>query len=596
MKRRQFLSFTSTAALLGWAPTVQASASGASSFRRVRPGDSGWPSDDAWSQLNGRVAGNLISVPSFISPCSAPERGPECETLVQNAQNPFFIGDQPGGTQVTGWLNAWRPAPSAYAIRARNAADVALGIDFARRHRLRLVVKGAGHSYQGTSNAPDSLLIWTRGMNAVDLHEAFVPEGMEGRFTPCPAVTAQAGCMWIDLYHAVTEMAGRYVQGGGCTDVGVAGLVQSGGFGSFSKGFGLAGSHLLQAEIVTADGEIRTINAASSPDLFWALKGGGGGSWGVVTSLTLRTHDLPEAFGSAWGEVRASSDAAYRELIGRFFDHYAIHLFNPHWGEQVRFAGDNTLKISMCCQGLDGTAARASWADFFAWLHASPEIEVVAEPGAGVMQARHWWSIGDNESLVPDPRPGAPAHHAWWKGDQGQANAFLHAYDSVWLPQGLLLAARRPALVDAVFAASRHNRFSLHFNKGLAGAAPDAIEAARDTAAHPDVLQAFALAIVSAGEGPVFPEVGRNPDPILGAENAGKVSLASAELRKAAPEAGSYLAESDYFIADWQQAFWGRRNYSRLRAIKTRYDPEGLFFGHHGVASENWSSDGFERS
>ena len=125
--------------------------------------------------------------------------------------------------------------------------------------------------------------------------------------------------MWIDLYHAVTSEAGRYVQGGGCTDVGVAGLVQSGGFGSFSKGFGTAAAGLLEAEIVTADGVVRIANACTNPDLFWAIKGGGGGSWGVVTRLTLRTHDLPAFFGAAWGTIKAQSDDAFRRLIARFF-------------------------------------------------------------------------------------------------------------------------------------------------------------------------------------------------------------------------------------------------------------------------------------
>src|SRR5213075_3019838 len=121
---------------------------------------------------------------------------------------------------------------------------------------------------------------------------------------------------------AVTSRAGRYVQGGGCTTVGVAGLIQSGGFGSFSKGFGTAASSLLEAEIVTADGAVRVANACTNPDLFWALKGGGGGSWGVVTKVTLRTHDLPEFFGYAGGTIKAGSDAAFRRLIDRFVAFY----------------------------------------------------------------------------------------------------------------------------------------------------------------------------------------------------------------------------------------------------------------------------------
>jgi len=87
---------------------------------------------------------------------------------------------------------------------------VAAAVNFARENNLRLVVKGAGHSYLGTSNAPDSLLVWTRVMNKVALHDAFVGQGCEGRNSPVPAVSAEAGAMWIDLYHAVTTEAGRF--------------------------------------------------------------------------------------------------------------------------------------------------------------------------------------------------------------------------------------------------------------------------------------------------------------------------------------------------------------------------------------------------
>ena len=200
-------------------------------------------------------------------------------------------------------------ASSVYAVAAETAADVAAAVNFAREHRLRLVVKGGGHSYLGTSNAPDSLLIWTRAMNDIVLHNEFVPQGCAT--APQPAVSVAAGAIWLHVYDAVTTKAGRYVQGGGCTTVGVAGLIQSGGFGSFSKNYGTAAASLLEAEVVTADGKVRIANTCTNSDLFWALKGGGGGSFGVVTRLVLKTHELAERAGAVIYTVKAMSGADF---------------------------------------------------------------------------------------------------------------------------------------------------------------------------------------------------------------------------------------------------------------------------------------------
>jgi len=139
-------------------------------------------------------------------------------------------------------------------------------------------------------------------MDQITLHDSFVPEG-SGDTEPRQAVTIEAGARWLPTYNAVTTKAGRYVQGGGCATVGVAGLIQSGGFGSFSKNYGLAAASLLQAEIVTADGKVLIANGSANPDLFWALKGGGGGSFGVVTKVTLATYELPVSFGRVGGEL-----------------------------------------------------------------------------------------------------------------------------------------------------------------------------------------------------------------------------------------------------------------------------------------------------
>ncbi|HEX3405879.1 MAG TPA: FAD-binding protein, partial [Caulobacteraceae bacterium] len=267
MQRRELLG--ASLAMAG-ASAFGAGPARAAAVARVRPGGPGWPSQADWDALNQATGGRLSRVPQ---PDLA---GPDAAKLLAN---PFFIGDTPALTESSGWQDAWRSQPSAYMVDARTADDVAEAVRFAAAHNLRLVIKGRGHSYLGGSNAPDSLLIWTRHMDDVTAHEAFTPAGSNA--APVPAVSCGAGAMWMHAYRAVTVDAGRYVQGGGCTTVGVAGLVQGGGFGSFSKGFGTAGASLIEAEVVTADGKVRVVNHVQDPELYWALKGGGGGTFGA---------------------------------------------------------------------------------------------------------------------------------------------------------------------------------------------------------------------------------------------------------------------------------------------------------------------------
>ncbi len=600
MRRRDFLQGVAAILALDLFGQLPITAQARSlARRRVRPTDPGWPGAEKWEALNRKVGGNLIRPQPLFASCEAERQGAACAEVMENLRNPFYIGDQPGGTEVSGWLDAWAPSPSAYGIAARRTADVVAGVDFARRHNLRLVVKGTGHSYLGTSNAPDSLLIWTRAMNKVTLHDGFVGQGCGKKSTPSPAVSAGAGCMWIDLYHAVTTQAGRYVQGGGCTTVGVAGLVQSGGFGSFSKGFGSAAAGLLEAEVVTADGRVRIANACTNPDLFWALKGGGGGSWGVVTRVTLRTHELPENFGFAAGSIQAQSDAAFRQLIARAMELYHDKLFNPHWGEQMKLRPDNTLELSMVCQGLTEDQITQVWRPFFEWVNSAPDLKT-SDLNMGARRAQPWWDVvarkkRGSQAMISDPRPGAPLTHAWWSGDQDQVGAFIHGYDSLWLPATLLENGRRERLVEALFAASRHKEIEMHFNKGIAGAPPEAIAATRATATNPAVTKAFVLVIIADGERPAYPGLERPAMDVDAARgNAHEIDLAAAELRRIAPDSGSYVSESNFFNTSWQKEYWGT-NYARLRAVKKEYDPGGLFIVHHGVGSEEWSADGFTR-
>ena len=194
-----------------------------------------------------------------------------------------------------------------------------------------------------------------------------------------------------------------------------------------------------------------------------------------------------------------------------------------------------------------------------------------------------------------DKRPGAGPTNMWWKGDGGQVGWFIWGYESLWLPASLLESNAQQRLADALFAGSRYAGVGLHFNKGLAGAPQDAIEWARDTSTNPAVLSAFALAIVANGQGPAYPGIpGHEPSVEKGRIAAQQIDKCVNQLRAVAGETGAYVSESNYFEKGFQQSYWGS-NYPRLAEIKKKYDPDGLFFVHNGVGSEQWSADGFTK-
>lgn len=215
------------------------------------------PAALTWEQLAESVDGTLLR---YADP------GYDVARLVQN---PRYDSAEPDGILI-----------------AASVDDVVAGLAFARSAKVPVALRSGGHSYTGWSaggadgtDVPPSLVIDTGGLDTVSVTGENLTVGPGARLA---AVYAGLGA------------AGRAIGSGSCGTVAIGGITLGGGVGVLSRSFGLTADQLTEVEIVTADGQILRANADTQSDLFWASRGGGGGSFGVVTSLTFATQAAPE--------------------------------------------------------------------------------------------------------------------------------------------------------------------------------------------------------------------------------------------------------------------------------------------------------------
>jgi len=196
--------------------------------------------------------------------------------------------------------------PAAIA-RCRDTVDVIACVRFAREHGVTLAVRGGGHNAGGLGVWDDALVVDLSAMRATSVD----PNAR--------TVRAEAGCTWGDVDHATVGF-GMATPSGFIASTGVAGLTLGGGIGYLSRRFGLTVDNLISADVVLADGSFVTADERSHPDLFWALRGGGG-NFGIVTAFTFRCHEIGEGGVIIGGPVLYDfADTAavmrwYRELV-----------------------------------------------------------------------------------------------------------------------------------------------------------------------------------------------------------------------------------------------------------------------------------------
>src|SRR4249919_3103672 len=201
----------------------------------------------------------------------------------------------------------------AVIVRCRKTSDVVAALALARREGLEVSIRGGGHNVAGRAVTDGGVMIDLAEMKGI----AIDPDRS--------IATAEGGVIWAELNAAAAEH-GRAVTGGVISTTGIAGYTLGGGLGWLMAKYGLAADNLLAVELVTAEGDVLDVDATSHPDLFWALRGGGG-NFGVATSFTYRLHPVEMIVG---GLVAHPIDAApdllrfYRDAVADASDDLSV--------------------------------------------------------------------------------------------------------------------------------------------------------------------------------------------------------------------------------------------------------------------------------
>ena len=422
-------------------------------------------------------------------------------------------------------FDAIRPAAIA---RCRSVDDVRACVGFAATYDVPLALRSGGHSYGGWSTGM-GLVIDTAPLNAIDVRGDHAIVG--------------AGVKLIDLYGALGAVNAS-VPGGSCATVGVAGLALGGGIGVMSRSWGLLCDDIVAADIVTADGRVASCDGQREPDLYWALRGGGAGSFGVVTSLTLRTHpvgSLAVAFLSwPWTSARTVI-AAWQDFMGQAPDALwsNLHLDGDSGGAQLTLYAVHAGTTASLATQLDRL-------DALSGIRASRSLALRSFSDVTLIDAGCFGRTVSQCHLAGQT-PDGTLERDTYAASSIVANAPLSADAIAALIKGF----------DPVAAGTAYSVIYDALGGAVSRVAPDATAFPYRGALG--VLQ-FVVHWSDAS----------HQSDALTALRSHRAEVAARSSNAA------YANYADPDLADWPQAYYGA-NYPRLQRVKRTYDPGDLF-------------------
>ncbi|WP_042384071.1 FAD-binding oxidoreductase [Streptacidiphilus melanogenes] len=418
--------------------------------------------------------------------------------------------------------------PAAIA-RCTSPADVQACLDVARGHGIPIAARSGGHSYLGYCIPNGGLVIDLRLMAQVHVR----PDG---------TALVGAGARLIEVYAALAN-AGRLLPAGSCPTVGVSGLTLGGGIGVLTRKYGLTCDRLAAAEVVTADAHLRTASPGSEPDLYWALRGGGGGNFGVVTQFTFKTAPAPGLTVFSLGFPKGSSAA----LIGAWQEWVAKAPFELWASCQVAGGNPSTPRLVGCYVGGE-TEANRLLDRLIAAAGVKPSTRSV-QPKS-YLDAMKYMAGCSNDTL-------AQCHPVSEGGK---------------LPRESFVAVSRmlgPHPLDAGRVADlMHGRTGVSLLLDSLGGAVSQLRP--DATAFPHRTSLASAQIYASATPGTKKAVTRTVDEI----RDGLARLGAT---------GAYVNYIDAGLPDWGQAYYGA-NLGRLKSVARHYDPDRVFAFRQNVA------------
>ncbi|PIL34928.1 hypothetical protein GSI_02715 [Ganoderma sinense ZZ0214-1] len=416
-----------------------------------------------------------------------------------------------------------------YYIIVQSAADVQAALAFSNSTGVRLSVKNKGHDFLGRSSGRGTLALWTTELRNISHSAQFQPEGCSANIT-YDAITTGAGVLAQDVYQ-FADRVNRTVIGGYHQTVGFSGgYFLGGGHSILSPVYGLAVDRVVEVKVVTPDGVFRTANECQNPDLFFALRGGGGPAFGVVIEATHRTEPQLAIQAAAFEFTPTGTDLA--DWYSLTLDN-ALAWANEGWGGHI--TGPTLIYVNPL---LNTTAARASM---------QPAIDFVsARNGTSVVEELpSWFAFFEKYVLIAEAAIG-------YEGTQG-----TRLLPSRLFTNASALAELHTLVTDVLPFA---NPYIIAGTPWLYEPAPGAAGATAVTPAWRDAVWHLSLSTRFAYNDTL-------------ADREGRYRAVSAHIqgfRDLAPESGSYFNEGDVYEPDHEVSYWGAENYAKLLAVKRK--------------------------